>query len=64
VRPGQSQWTRRYVQDREIAGSGQWRISPVPEAAADDLVALTGGVRRARQWAVDLLAALAARRPT
>jgi hypothetical protein len=58
MRPDQSHWTARYCRDREIAAGRRWWIHQDPELAAEQLVELTGGMRRARQWAAEFLAAL------
>jgi hypothetical protein len=63
VRPGRSHWTARYFKDREIAGGRRWWISRDPELAAEELAELAGGIRLARRWAAELLAALDRRRP-
>jgi hypothetical protein len=58
MRPGQSHWTARYFRDRELAAGRRWWVHQDPELAAEQLTELTGGIRRARQWAAELLAAL------
>lgn len=50
--------TLRYLRDRQRVRGRRWWLSQDPEIAAGQLLAYTGGVRRAKAWADELIANL------
>jgi hypothetical protein len=50
--------TARYHRDRDRVRGQRWLLPQDPDQAAEELATNLGGVRRAQQWAAELVAAL------